>query len=220
MTPRQSSRPGRDIRIHEYRNLAEAFGAGPLGGGVGLTNGFAVDIADSALACDVSMIVVAHEGRLACGELTLRQRPGGPAITSSLLRAAVVDSYIAEVRRHPGPLVSEHVETFPDGSMAFEPAGPEALETFAATQKIRRSTSDLLPKVAAAYRDALNSPHASAPTAAVAKRLGYSRGHASRLLSQARDAGLLGPALRGQAGERVEQPKPSANRKQPKGRAK
>lgn len=39
------------------------------------------------------------------------------------------------------------------------------------------------------------------PTKTVAEGLGYSRGHISRLLSQARREGLLGPAHRGVAGE-------------------
>jgi hypothetical protein len=69
---------------------------------------------------------------------------------------------------------------------------------------VRRPTADVLPKVAQIYRAALASDdefEREAPTAAVAKRLNYSRGHASRLVSAARKQGLLGEARRGRSGE-------------------
>ncbi|MEU8252208.1 hypothetical protein [Nonomuraea sp. NPDC048916] len=81
----------------------------------------------------------------------------------------------------------------------------DALEELRAERGRRRQPkSDVLPRVVEAYRLALADPDPvvrKAPTQAVADRLHYQRGHVSRLLSEARRLGMLGPARRGRAGE-------------------
>jgi hypothetical protein len=71
----------------------------------------------------------------------------------------------------------------------------------------RRPRSETLPLVVEEYRKALDDPDPAvrrAPTQAVADRLGFKRGHVSRLLSAARTEGLLGAASPGVAGEAPE----------------
>jgi hypothetical protein len=59
-----------------------------------------------------------------------------------------------------------------------------------------------LGSVAREYRRALANPQTRRrATQTVANKLGYERGHITRLLTEARKLGLLGPARRGQAGE-------------------
>ncbi|HMF83881.1 MAG TPA: DUF6214 family protein, partial [Acidimicrobiia bacterium] len=67
-----------------------------------------------------------------------------------------------------------------------------------------RVTDERLRQVAEIYRAA--NDRGERPTLAVAQALGYSREYASRLVMRARDAGHLGPAQKGKAGEYQERP--------------
>jgi hypothetical protein len=73
------------------------------------------------------------------------------------------------------------------------PLLPGQLRAFEAAQRTRRTLTP--QQVAEAYREALGSRDPDVrrqPTEATAARLGYSRGHISRMLTQARRKGLPG----------------------------
>ncbi|MGH7747559.1 MAG: hypothetical protein ACREQ5_22790, partial [Candidatus Dormibacteria bacterium] len=63
----------------------------------------------------------------------------------------------------------------------------------------RRTTDEKLRQVTDVYRAAVAA--GKRPTQAVADQLHYKRAHAGRLVMQARQAGFLGPAVKGKAGE-------------------
>jgi len=201
----------RTVQLSDVRRV------GPLGGGLELWGEPVYDIDDPALPFLVTMTVTAHEGRLACGELRLSRRAGGTPVTDQRLRTVTVRSYLAGIRRQLGSIgggmvILRRAEEFAD-SVALEPLGEEDVRGLEARHRIRQPTSDTLPRVAAAYRRALASDDVSereAPTEYVARQLGYSRGHASRLVALARKEGLLGPASPGRAGEVISSGKASA----------
>lgn len=75
------------------------------------------------------------------------------------------------------------------------------------SKRKRRPKSEVLPQVVDAYRRALVDKDPSiraAPTQHVANELHYERGHISRILSEARKQGLLGPARPGRPGESLD----------------
>ncbi len=181
---------------------------GSLGAGVELLAEPTYDIEDPALDYGVTLTVTAHENLLACRELTLSQRADGPAVTDQKLRAVTIKSYLAEIRRNleslsGGLIILRFAEQFAD-SFAMEPLSEGDVAGLEARHRRRQPMADTLPRVAAAYRQALASDdefERDAPTEFVAKQLNYSRGHASRLVGLARKEGLLGPARPGRAGE-------------------
>lgn len=179
---------------------------GPLEGGLRLAAALTFDVTDSELPYDVTMTVGAFEGRLVCQRLELAQRRNGPPVTTEGQRLVTVDAYLDAARaaaiKSGGVAFLAPVAGVPG---AFEPATPEQWDAFDRAQRPRRPIDDVLPRVAAEYRKALRSPDptiAKAPTEAVARALHYSRGHASRLVTAARKAGLLDPSRgRGRPGE-------------------
>ena len=69
-------------------------------------------------------------------------------------------------------------------------------------ERSRVPNEETLPAVAEAYRTALRDPQYShRATARTGEVLGYSRGHAARLIRKARDEKLLGEAEVGMPGE-------------------
>jgi hypothetical protein len=167
---------------------------GRVEGGLRLVSPVTCQVEDSELPYKVTMLVGAQHGGLVCQWLRLQQRRGGPPVGTDALRQVTVEAYLDEVRRrlaaHPLLLLSP---------VAGEPGAFKPL-----TEEQRRPLLHTLPQVAFLYREALCSTDpsiAKAPTAYVARRLGYSRGHAARLVSQARDQGLLGEARGRRPGE-------------------
>jgi len=190
----------------------ERAGGGVLDGGLHLDQRFRAHLDDPGLAFALTLTIGARSGRLVAEEVTVSKRPDGPAVTAAALRQLPLESYLAKVRSdvlHADPLlISRRDDTPPGpdrvGTTTVSPAGQSDLARFHSAQRHRHSSVDTLPVVARAYRDALADRDpliSSAPTAAVARALHYSRGHAARLVSDARKAGLLGPARRGRAGE-------------------
>jgi hypothetical protein len=183
-------------------------GGGPLEGGLRLTRELPFDVDDPEMPYLMTLVVRAQEGKLVCGEATIRQRLDGPPVTGAVLRSVVVDSYLRLIRqglsepaRFGGMVLIREVATTSE-SRIYEPPSQEDLVALSRTEHRRTSLDEMLPRVANAYREALADPvDAFAPTLSVARRLYVSRGHAARLVSQARKAGLLGPARRGIAGE-------------------
>lgn len=185
-------------------------GGGPLHGGLTLMNRFRAEIRDPAIPYSVAMTLRARGGRLACEEISLQEvDPESPPITGVGLRAITIDSYVSRVREVLGEvgggLLIAKQETGPRVTKASGPVAPEKWEEFEAAQERSEQREKITTQlVADHYREAMASGDPTVnrrPTQAVADRLGVSRGHVSRLLTQARRQGVLGKAQRGQAGE-------------------
>jgi len=184
----------------------ERVGGGPLGGGLLLRGRFTAKIEDPAVPYNVTMAIVAFEGRLVCDAVTVARKGNGPIVTGTTLRSTVLDSYLSRVREtlglfDGGFLVLKERERTPT-SVSYSGVRSDEWATFESTQGRDRPIE--VAEVANLYREALGSPDSKinrAPTAAVARRLGVHRGHAARLVSRARQEGLLGPARAGRAGE-------------------
>ena len=208
---RPPRRAATDVAVHVLTHALgsdqDEEGGGSLGGELWLANRFSVVIDDPGSDYLVTMVIAASSGRLVAEEVTAAARPGGPPVTATGLRTVTVDAYLAGVRRElmklEGGLLVMRRQV--DGNLTtWSGVAPGDWGRFEERQRRRRSTVDALPLVAELYKKALeslDSDVAAAPTQYVADTLHYSRGHVSRLLSQARDAGLLGPAPVGRAGE-------------------
>lgn len=168
-------------------------GAGPLGGDLWLQRGFDVDVIDSAVPYRLTVRIIARRGRLVVESLTIR---GDTPVNGAGLRRLRLEKYLDVVRtemgQHAGLVMNKRQEeVLPDGRTMreFTFVDPSTVLT-----RRRERPEDSLPIVAQLYREAEESADAAiarAPTQYVADRLHYSRGHASRLVSQARRAGLL-----------------------------
>lgn len=187
---------------------SEADGGGALGGGLVLMQRFGATVDDPEFAFLVHLIVAAREGRLVSESVSVRARAGGPPVTSTDLRAVKLDAYLACVRER---LISTHGHflvmrrTREDEGTTYVPVAADEWEGITNGPERRQPATDVLQAVTAAYREALRSADpviSSSPTAHVASKLGYSRGHAARLVAKARKTdGLLGNAYRGRPGE-------------------
>jgi len=165
-------------------------------------NRFQADITDPAVPYLITLTVAARAGWLACESVTMAERPGGPAVTAMALRSMTLSLYIQRVREDLGEyaggfLITKEVARTED-TVIFEAASESEWDALDFAQR-RRSAQLTTELVAACYREALASPDPAQnrrPTAAVAERLNASRGHISRLLTQARREGLpgLGPS--------------------------
>lgn len=176
-------------------------GGGPLRGGLTLMNRFTADITDPGSPHDVTIVVAARDGWLACEALTIRARSGGEPVTGVTLRSVLLGLYMQRVRtelvRALGGMLIVKKEEHRAYITYGMPANPAEWEQFDIAQ-LRRATR-LTPELAAeAYREALASPdpdQRGRPTVAAAEKLGVSRGHVSRLITEARKKGIegLGP---------------------------
>lgn len=188
-------------------------GGGPLQGGLHLQNRFRVVVQDPAVPYIIKMTLRARDGRLACEEIALRESGAeGPAVTGAGLRSVVIDSYLIRVREElggvGGALLIAKRETEGGTTAISGPVSQGEWRDFEEAQALTEQRGKITAEtVADLYRDALASPDPSLnrrPTQAVADRLGISRGHASKLLTQARRDGLLGSAQRGKAGVKLD----------------
>jgi hypothetical protein len=197
---------GVTIRTGSIGRGTEQEGGGPLHGGLHLMNRFTADIADPEVSYTIIMTVGARDGWLACESVTLAAAPGGPAVSGAAIRGIALSLYMQRIRQELGEAGGGGIITKPAGrtehtvswDLPVIPSDWDSLEF----GQLRRAVhaSKITPEMAAgAYRDALASPDPDKnrrPTAAAADRLGASRGHISRLLTEARRMGLpgLGPA--------------------------
>lgn len=176
-----------------FGNGSPEDGGGPLQGGLHLKNRFVAEIQDPAVPYSVVLTLRARDGRLAVEGMTLREVSAeSPPVTGVGLRSMTLDTYVSRVREVLG-------EDGEDALVTREPGRPKKAQL--GKTALGKVTTQV---VADFYRDALSSPDPQVnrrPTQAVADRLGLSRGYVSRLLTQARQEGLLGTAQRGQAGE-------------------
>ncbi len=198
-------------------------GGGPLGGGLWLLRRFTADVDDPDQPYVVTLTVEAQQKRMVPVAMKLSTRHGGDVITSTSLRAVKVDACMAAIRKQlgawgGGAVVARRVTgkrftdpIYADSGIANLPftewhsTGPGMWEELEDGHRRRRPPSDTLPVVAETYRAALDSADpwvAAAPTQYVADTLLYSRGHAARLVSQARKEGLLGEAAPSWSGRR------------------
>lgn len=179
-----------------------------LGGDLWLRGHFTAEIDDPGLKYLVTLTVGAQNGRLVAEEISVRSRQASSPVTTSSLRTITVDAYLGIVRREllalEGAFLIVRKKDVTREISSWGSVDPADWKEFDKVQSRRRSTTETLPKVARLYREALESPDAgiaASPTKYVAEHLPCHRGHASRLVNQARAVGLLGSARRGMAGE-------------------
>lgn len=219
--PRRADRDWTRVTFRDHE-LREPRG-GPdwarrLDGGWTFDSDFAVTIDDPDLEHLIELVVTATEGRLVADSITVRRRDHtSHAVDGEVLRGLPIASYVqqavASYVQQAAASLDPDLHLFPAritrtdvGGILFKALGPE--EQLAAAQANqssgRRGKAQTLAEVARLYREALAHPEAivrDAPTQYVADRLPCSRGHASRLVTEARRAGQLGPARRNRAGE-------------------
>jgi hypothetical protein len=133
----------------------------------------------------------------ACLRLTLVGSVPDP-LTGARIRIPL-DSLVREIATQiasaPAPGPSDTWEGFVQGFEA-------ELANLARPERGKRISDEFLRQVADVYRYALG--RGLAPTAAVGEAFNYSRSTAGRWIVEARRRGLLGPAIRGRAGEKEE----------------
>jgi hypothetical protein len=186
-------------------------GGGALEGDLELVEGFRAEIADPELGCDLSLTIRARNRRLSIERAVFSLREDGLPLTGTSLRSAPLDAYLQAVRQsleELGDRLLVRIQTRSPNALVPYLTRPteEDWQRFDAEHRRNHHSSELLPLAADAYRGALASPDPTvfrSPTAEVGRRLHRSRGHAARLVAMAREAGFLGPAFRGRAGEDV-----------------
>jgi hypothetical protein len=171
---------------------------------VSLRNGFAVPRHFIAEGDPVSIEVeVETDGTGYCRALEVRPRGKGAAVTSESLRISVPkltkQAVALAARLYPPNEGFKFVSTPPDAAAAF-------YEDYTKDARRPRRGSPLtdsnLRQVADLYRAALK--RGDPPTQTVADELHVARSTAARWVTKARERNLLGPSLRGRAGEREE----------------
>lgn len=175
-------------------------GGGPLRGALTLMNRFKALIADPEVEYEICVTVAARDGWLAVESITVAELPDGPAVNGATLRLLALSLYMQRIReeleRWPGLLMKETRRT--EHAVTWQlAASPDEWKSFdmAQLRKAARAATVTTEIAAEAYREALGSPDPAQnkrPTAAAAEKLGVSRGHVSRLLTQARREGLPG----------------------------
>jgi hypothetical protein len=207
------SKSGQNLEAFEWPTPFDLAGGGYLDGGIALRRRFELDDVDPELPYRLTLLIGARGGRLVVQQMVIVQREGGPPVDATGLRRVAIDRYLrralADLMAEPRGLLVRLVGPpfeAPGGSTwayTAEPSGAD-LQRAATIQRRRQSPAELLPKVAEAYRAALADPAtARRPSLEVARRLFKSRTHAARLVAMAREAGLLGPATPGRAGEGI-----------------
>lgn len=171
-------------------------GGGPLRGGVSLANRLIANIEDPALPYAITVTVRARDGFLVAESIAVAELPDGPPLASAAVRQTGLSLYVQRIREEiprqaPQYLIEIKSRTDHTVSFGFPPVQAD-WDTFA---EMRRATR-LSPEVAAeAYLEALASPDPDKnrkPTQAAAEKLGISRGHAGRLITEARKKGVAG----------------------------
>jgi hypothetical protein len=207
VSPRTSGRDAAavtvSIRAGDTGSGRSDQGGGPLRGGLTLASRQTADITDPAVPYDIALTVAAQDGWLACESVTIKKRSGGPAVTPMAVRSMTLSVYVQRIREELGKVLGGGMvmkeiargEGYVSHGFAVLHGQWVALD-FAQRRRSSQLTTEL---VAAFYREALASPDPGQnrrPTAAVAERLNASRGHVSRLLTQARREGQpgLGPS--------------------------
>jgi hypothetical protein len=144
-------------------------------------------IDDPSIPYDATLTIELQESRYVCTSMTLRQRQGGPPVTSQGLRAIPVASLIRPIVQ--GKVWLLHEESPSPGVITREPG--TATDLPSAKRRRRRPGEDV---DAAAEVYAVAAITGQPPTKAVADELDIPLGTARRLVAQARASGYLLPA--------------------------
>ena len=156
---------------------------------------WSVALTDPELGADVALVLAARAGRVVVYSVGVSPVMDGTHITGTLLRRLPLDGYVRLVLERSDLLREQ-------GNGTSKPLSRPARDRALRPNARRRDAHGVLQDVAVAYRTALASPATrDRPTEAAAEALGYSRGHVSRLVTRARQAGLLGAAHQGRGGE-------------------
>ena len=189
-----------EIGPHPLGRGTKAEGGGPIQGGMLLMNRFTARITDPEVPYAITMTMAARDGWLACEAVEVHALPDGPPVSSATLRGLALSIYLQRIRQELGDsfgggVIMQPLARTASATVLAPPVDPEDWEKFDYAQ-MRRAvhSSKITPEMAAdAYREALTSPDPGKnhrPTAAAADMLGASRGHVSRLLTEARRLGL------------------------------
>lgn len=211
------------IRVREIQRLEDGDRLAPLQGGWVLQCPLRAVVTDSKLpGYEIELEVEADEGQLVARQVVVRRGAGSAPVSGSTLRQLRVAEQIAHVLKAAtelydgdAPPIRPRVDSGPGWVTTRLAGSATEQERLRRAQTGRRASDQVMQEIVAAYREAqgdlLTSHH---PTKAVAERLNYSKGHVSRVLSEARKAGLLGPARPGRPGEVIsEKPKKRGARK-------
>lgn len=137
------------------------------------------------------MVFDASDGVPRCVSFTIEKTESGREIRSVDLRLSVEDALEMSTRSIAGRSVMPSYEDVRSGATL------RAVRSARRTGR-RKVTDDLLREVAEIYRREVDSN----PSEAIAAHLGIADRTARLYVRRARDAGFLGKALRGKAGER------------------
>jgi hypothetical protein len=162
----------------------------PLAAGLAVESPIQLNVEDWE-GFDLELLVAAvppdgdRTGRVVCQSLTVRQRAGGPPVTTEVIRSV-------PVARLTRGVVAEHWQTVDVREHEVSFADARLTEEIAARLREQGPTRESLTWVARAYRLALvlGDP----PTQAVERGLGLPRSTAGRWVALARQEGFLGAA--------------------------
>jgi hypothetical protein len=217
-----------EVRILSQEEARQEENYPEIGGGlVTRYTGFVAKFRDPGLPYTLTIKAGVYKGAAHCTGLYIEADSGAPPITGTLLRDLPIKGYLDRALLNLTPMMPTTWDAILRGwGSEMEPAAfarlQESLNQIHAVDHLsgvelydlvtadeaadarrrQRPRSELLPIVVNEYRRALSNPQTRRrATQTVADKLGYERGHITRLLTEARKLGLLGPARRGQAGE-------------------
>jgi hypothetical protein len=168
---------------------------------------FRMEVDDPAYPFTLTLDVSVEYGRLVCDRVEARRRPGSPPITTSALRIPLGAYLDGALAMHP------KIEPAGTGYVA---STDERLDAYAnIVRRERKVGRERLEQVVAAYRQAREELGPRGAVSLVCNREHLSRGYVSKLLSEARDAGLLRPDEIGVGGQpKKRAPKKTTRRRQ------
>lgn len=174
---------------------------------------FRAAVTDSAVPnVIIELDVEAAAGRLIARSIHIERRKFPGRIDGSTLRALPIEQYLSyaltaamKFNKASGvPLVRPFLSATATAITTSLVGNAKDVERLVQGQVRRRPGREAMERVVDAYKEALADPaNRHRPTAEARDKTGYSFGHVSKLVSQARKEGLLGPARAGRAGEVV-----------------
>ncbi len=158
-----------------------------------LPRAFTATLTRDELPCEVKFRAVLEDGRYATEFVEARRRHKGESVTLETLRDIPVASLVAEA----GLTLLYRIEEPEPPFTRFVRRGLKGI----AADVVGDVEENTLEHVSILYRivHACGAP----PTRAVAEALGASRATAGRWIADAREEGLLGPAIERRAGEQA-----------------
>jgi hypothetical protein len=159
-----------------------------------------VDIPDMPYVLRLTVSVV--HGKPVCTSLAAEMRPGGIPVTRRGLNALPIERLVREVAAHLAARVQDgpgyRTYDLPPGD-----AEADVIRRELARRPGRRGDPDartqLVERVAQEYKALLELQVTRQPKPLIAKKLGISTSYVGALLREARQRGILGPAVPGRA---------------------